>query len=164
MPAQWTANLLGEMRLVGVTAKQLAAEAGWHEKYLSAVLNGHLEPKNAEKKLREAMMRLEIKKERRDHGLSDDLDSLMDSYHQLCPEYASALAEAIGYHFKSKDEWSSKQENPGGEDMTEHEKRMLNDYGVSKSRELAASIDSLLTGKGLSFEQAEAVLALAKGV
>lgn len=58
MPAQWTANLLGEMHLAGVSAKQLAAEAGWHEKYLSAVLNGHREPKKAEQTLRAALDRL----------------------------------------------------------------------------------------------------------
>ena len=63
MPAQWTANLLGEMHLSGVTAKQLAAEAGWHEKYLSAVLNGHREPKNAEQTLRAALARLVEKKD-----------------------------------------------------------------------------------------------------
>lgn len=63
MPAQWTANLLGEMHLAGVTAKQLAAEAGWHEKYLSAVLNGHREPKNAEQTLRAALARLVDKKD-----------------------------------------------------------------------------------------------------
>ena len=63
MPAQWTADLLGQMHLAGVTAKQLAAEAGWHEKYLSAVLNGHREPKNAEQTLRAALARLVEKKE-----------------------------------------------------------------------------------------------------
>ena len=63
MPAQWTADLLGKMHLAGVTAKQLAAEAGWHEKYLSAVLNGHREPKNAEQTLRAALARLVEKKE-----------------------------------------------------------------------------------------------------
>lgn len=62
MPAQWTAELLGEMHLAGVTAKRLAAEAGWHEKYLSAVLNGHREPKNAEQTLRAALSRLVEKK------------------------------------------------------------------------------------------------------
>lgn len=62
MPAQWTADLLGEMHLAGVTAKQLAAEAGWHEKYLSVVLNGHREPKNAEQTLRAALSRLVEKK------------------------------------------------------------------------------------------------------
>lgn len=58
MPAQWTAALLGKMHLVGVSAKQLAAEVGWHEKYLSAVLNGHRDPKNAEVKLNAALGRL----------------------------------------------------------------------------------------------------------
>lgn len=58
MPAKWTAKLLGEMHLAGITAKQLAAEAGWHEKYLSTVMNGHREPKGAETTLREALARL----------------------------------------------------------------------------------------------------------
>ena len=63
MPAQWTADLIGKMHLAGVTAKQLAAEAGWHEKYLSVVLNGHRDPKNAEQTLRAALDRLIEKKE-----------------------------------------------------------------------------------------------------
>lgn len=58
MPAKWTADLLGEMHLAGVTAKQLAAEVGWNPKYLSVVLNGHKEPKGAENKLRSALNRL----------------------------------------------------------------------------------------------------------
>lgn len=58
MPAQWTAEILGEMHLAGVTAKQLAAEAGWHEKYLSAVMNGHRDPKGAEDTLRAALARI----------------------------------------------------------------------------------------------------------
>lgn len=58
MPAKWTADLLGEMHLAGVTAKQLAAEVGWHPKYLSVVLNGHKDPKGAESKLRDALNRL----------------------------------------------------------------------------------------------------------
>lgn len=58
MPAQWTADLIGEMHLAGVTAKRLAAEAGWNEKYLSVVLNGHREPRNAEQTLRAALNRL----------------------------------------------------------------------------------------------------------
>ncbi len=58
MPAQWTAEIIGKMHLAGVTMKQLAAEAGWHEKYLSAVLHGHRNPKGAEEKLRSALARL----------------------------------------------------------------------------------------------------------
>lgn len=53
-----TADLLGEMHLAGVTAKQLAAEVGWNPKYLSVVLNGHKEPKGAEEKLNAALGRL----------------------------------------------------------------------------------------------------------
>lgn len=58
MPAQWTADLIGEMHLKGVTAKQLAAEVGWNSKYLSVILNGHREPKGAEQTLRDALSRL----------------------------------------------------------------------------------------------------------
>ena len=58
MPAQWTAEIIGEMHLAGVTARQLAAEMGWHDKYLSAVMNGHREPKGAEEKVRAALARL----------------------------------------------------------------------------------------------------------
>lgn len=58
MPAQWTGELVGEMHLKCVTAKQLALEVGWNEKYLSAVMNGHREPKGAEDKLKAALKRL----------------------------------------------------------------------------------------------------------
>ncbi len=59
MPAQWTAEIIGEMHLRHVTAKQLAEAVDWHPKYLSAVLNGHRAPKDAEAKLREAMRKIE---------------------------------------------------------------------------------------------------------
>ena len=58
MPAQWTAELIGEMHLHGILAKHLAAEVGWHEKYLSAVLNGHRTPQKAEETLRAGLQRL----------------------------------------------------------------------------------------------------------
>lgn len=96
MPAQWTAELLGEMHLAGVSSKQLAAEAGWNEKYLSAVLNGHREPRKAEQTLRAALLRLEIKKAQRDHGLSDDLSVLLERYRAIDPDYAECLSESIG--------------------------------------------------------------------
>ncbi len=55
MPAQWTGQIIGEMHIAGITAKQLAEAAGWNPKYLSAVLNGHRTPKTAEQTLREAL-------------------------------------------------------------------------------------------------------------
>lgn len=62
MPAQWTADLIGEMHLNKITAKQLAATVGWNPKYLSAVLNGHENPKNAEKKLKDVLEKLIVQK------------------------------------------------------------------------------------------------------
>lgn len=59
MPAQWTAEVIGEMHLKGVTAKQLAAAVGWHPKYLSQVLNGRVNPKGAERKLRNALAQID---------------------------------------------------------------------------------------------------------
>ncbi len=55
MPAQWTAEIVGQMHLFGITAKQLAVEVKWHPKYLSQVLNGRVSPKGAEEKLRDAL-------------------------------------------------------------------------------------------------------------
>lgn len=66
MPAEWTADIIGKMHIFGITAKELAKEAGWHPKYLSAVLNGHREPKSAEKTLRSALDRL-IQKTNKTH-------------------------------------------------------------------------------------------------
>lgn len=60
MPAQWTAEVIGEMHLKGVTAKQLAAAVGWHPKYLSQVLNGRVNPKGAEQKLRNALAQIDF--------------------------------------------------------------------------------------------------------
>lgn len=58
MPAQWTADLVGKMHINGVTAKQLSEEIGWNPKYLSAVINGHREPKGAEPALNDALNRI----------------------------------------------------------------------------------------------------------
>ncbi len=55
MPAQWTADLIGKMHLFGISAKQLADKVGWNSKYLSTVLNGHRNPKNAETVLNTAL-------------------------------------------------------------------------------------------------------------
>lgn len=58
MPAQWTAEIVGEMHLKGITGKQLAEALGWNPKYLSQVLHSDNPPKNAEVKVRRAMRRL----------------------------------------------------------------------------------------------------------
>lgn len=58
MPAQWTADLISEMHLKSITKKQLAFEAGYTAEYVSMLLNGHRQPKNAEQTLRLALARL----------------------------------------------------------------------------------------------------------
>lgn len=58
MPAQWTGELIGEMHLKKISKKQLAERLGVTPEYVSMVLNGHREPKGAEKKLRAALERL----------------------------------------------------------------------------------------------------------
>ena len=55
MPAQWTGDLVGKLHNYGFTKEQLAEKAGWHPKYLSAVLNGHRTPKGAEQTLNQAL-------------------------------------------------------------------------------------------------------------
>lgn len=58
MLAQWMVDLFGTMRANKVKDAELAAEIGWHPKYLSAVLNGHKTPKGAEEKIRAALARI----------------------------------------------------------------------------------------------------------
>lgn len=55
MPAQWTAEIVGQMHLNGISAKTLAEAIGWHPKYLSSVLHGHKCPRDAESKVRSAL-------------------------------------------------------------------------------------------------------------
>lgn len=65
MPAQWTGDIIGRMHISGITARELADKVNWHPKYLSAVLNGHRQPKNAEQVLREALDEMTLEKEER---------------------------------------------------------------------------------------------------
>lgn len=58
MPAQWTGVVVGKIHNNQLTAKELAKEIGWNEKYLSLVLNSENPPKNAEKKVNEALDRI----------------------------------------------------------------------------------------------------------
>lgn len=58
MSAQWTGEVIGKMHVHKIKMAELASEIGWHEKYLSTVLNGHREPKDAEPKVRAALERM----------------------------------------------------------------------------------------------------------
>lgn len=58
MLAQWTGEIIGQMHVNGITAKQVAEAIGWHPKYLSQVLNGHKTPADAESKVRKALDKL----------------------------------------------------------------------------------------------------------
>ena len=58
MPAQWTAELIGEMHLNGVTKRQLAEQLGMTPEYISMVLNGHREPNGAEERFRTAVQEI----------------------------------------------------------------------------------------------------------
>ena len=58
MPAQWTATIISQLHLNGITAKELAAEVEWNPKYLSQVLNSRVNPKGAEEKLTAALDRI----------------------------------------------------------------------------------------------------------
>lgn len=62
MPEQWTGDVVGELHLANISMEQLADEVGWHPKYLSAVMNGHRKPKDAEQKVRDALDRLKAAK------------------------------------------------------------------------------------------------------
>lgn len=58
MLAQWTGEVVGQMHVYGISHKSLAAKIGWHEKYLSQVMNGRVCPKNAEDKVKHALGQL----------------------------------------------------------------------------------------------------------
>ena len=55
MPAQWTGEVVGKLHNNGITAKDLAAYLGLNPRYVSTILNGKRNPKNAEKKFREGL-------------------------------------------------------------------------------------------------------------
>lgn len=58
MPDAWTGEIIRQMHINRITATQLAAEVGWHPKYLSAVLNGRRNPSGADRKLTDALERI----------------------------------------------------------------------------------------------------------
>lgn len=58
MLPEWTGEAKKGMHLARISMKELAAEIGWNEKYLSVVLNGHREPKDAEASVLSALDRI----------------------------------------------------------------------------------------------------------
>lgn len=63
MPAEWTGDVVGKLHIHGISAKDLATKLGYNSKYLSSVLNGHKNPKNAEAKCKAALEDLIKEKE-----------------------------------------------------------------------------------------------------
>ena len=58
MPAQWTAEIIGEMHLHRISKKSLAGHLGVTPEYVSMILNGHRDPPGAEVRFREAVMEI----------------------------------------------------------------------------------------------------------
>lgn len=58
MPAQWTADIVGEMHKYKIAKKLLAEKLNVTPEYVSMVLNGHREPVGAERKFRSALNEL----------------------------------------------------------------------------------------------------------
>lgn len=55
MLEEWTGRVVGAMHVHMIPYKVLADELGWNVKYLSAVLNGHRKPKDAQEKIEAAL-------------------------------------------------------------------------------------------------------------
>lgn len=56
--SEWTGKAAQLMHIHKISMKELAAEIGWHEMYLSVVLEGQREPKGAEASVLSALDRI----------------------------------------------------------------------------------------------------------
>ena len=63
MPESWTGEVVGKMHNHRITNDDIAAKLGYTKAYISMILNGKREPKEAEIKMRSALA--EIIAERR---------------------------------------------------------------------------------------------------
>ena len=63
MPEKWTGEIVGKMHVYGISANDLAEKIGIHPKYLSKVLNGQRNPKDAKSYCRKAIDELIKEKE-----------------------------------------------------------------------------------------------------
>lgn len=61
----WIADVVGRMHIAGITGKKLAAECGFTESYLSVVLHGKKGDSTTQKKIVDALARLEQKQAER---------------------------------------------------------------------------------------------------
>ena len=66
MPAQWTAEIIGNLHAHRIMQKELAEHMGITPEYLSYVLNGKREPKGAEQRFRQALDELIAEREAAD--------------------------------------------------------------------------------------------------
>lgn len=79
MLAQWMEAFFGKKRTYRIKDLEIAEELGWNPKYLSAVLNGHRNPKDAKEKLEAALDRIIARKTEtapRDQGAVNDREHL----------------------------------------------------------------------------------------
>jgi plasmid maintenance system antidote protein VapI len=55
MLKKWVGEVVGDMHILRISNKQLAAHMGVTEEYISMVLNGHREPSGIESRIRKAI-------------------------------------------------------------------------------------------------------------
>ncbi len=65
MPEKWTGRLIGTMHNTGVTRRELAAELGVSESYISLILNGKRKPDGIRNKMEQTVRRLAVEKKNR---------------------------------------------------------------------------------------------------
>lgn len=58
MPAEWTAEVIGEMHRYGITGIELARHLGISPKYFSALINSRRQPRQAEDTVRRGLEEL----------------------------------------------------------------------------------------------------------
>ena len=62
MPAQWTAEVIGQMHLAGIKQTDVAKHLGVTRAYINMILQGKRNPPTGEKQIRQAVAELAAKK------------------------------------------------------------------------------------------------------
>lgn len=65
MPKKWTGEIVKLLHNNELSQNELAAEIGWTIEYVSLILNGKRDPKNAQEKMQKALNAL-IERKKRD--------------------------------------------------------------------------------------------------